>query len=186
MKKSLLLFLVAAFTFTQLVAQDPIFVKGDKVVMIGLGLGGGNLYSGSGYKMTFPPLAGSFEVGVKDDVLEKGSLGLGGGFGYTGYKWEYNSSYGWKYSNFILAARGYFHYPLVKKLDTYTAITLGYNIASSKYYGTGTPYDDTSSYGGVVFGWLVGGRYYFSDTFAGCLELGYGVSYLTIGVAFKL
>jgi hypothetical protein len=136
--------------------------------------------------MTFPPLAGSFEVGVKDDVLEKGSLGLGGGIGYTGYKWDYSGSYGWKYSNFIIGARGYFHYPLVAKLDTYTGITLGYNIASSSYYGTGTPYDDTSSYGGFVWAWFVGGRYYFNEKVAGLLELGYGVSYLTIGVAFKL
>ena len=186
MKKAGLFLVVAVFTFTQLGAIDPIFVKGDKVLSIGVGLGGSSLYSGSGYKMTFPPLAGSFEVGIKDEVLQKGSLGLGGVIGYSGYKWEYTSDYGWKYSNFILGARGYFHYPLVKKLDTYTGITLGYNIASSTYYGSGTPYDDTSSYGGFIWAWFVGGRYYFHEKVAGLLELGYGVSYLTIGVAFKL
>ena len=37
MKKSVLLLVVAVFTFTQLVAQDPIFVKGDRVLNIGLG-----------------------------------------------------------------------------------------------------------------------------------------------------
>lgn len=186
MKKLLLISVIAILAFGQIKAQDPIFVKGDKVVSVGLGLGGGYLYSGSGYKMTFPPLTGSFEVGVKDDVLEKGSLGLGGVLGYTGYKWEYNNNYGWKYSNIIIGGRGYFHYPLISKLDTYTGLTLGYNIASSTYYGSGTPFDDTSSYGGFIWAWFVGGRYYFNEKVAGLLELGYGVSYLTIGVAFKL
>jgi hypothetical protein len=36
-----------------------------------------------------------------------------------------------------------------------------------------------------VSSFFVGGRYYFSEFFAAMLELGYGVSYLNIGVALK-
>jgi hypothetical protein len=184
MKRILLLFVTAVFSLAQLTAQESMFVKGDKVLTVGLGLGT-SLYSGSGYKMTFPPLAASFEVGVKDGIFEKGSLGIGGGIGYTGYKYEY-AGWGWKYSNIIIGARGYLHYPLVKKLDTYTALTLGYNISSSNEFGTNSGYEYDYSSGGFIWGFLVGGRYYLKDNFALVAELGYGVTYLTLGVAFKL
>jgi hypothetical protein len=183
MKKSILLFVAAVFSLTQLTAQESLFAKGDKVLSIGLGLGT-SLYSGSYYSMTFPPLAASVEFGVKDGIFEKGSLGVGVGLGYTGYKYEY-ADWGWKYSNYILGARGYLHYPLVKKLDTYTGITLGYNISSANEFGTGGDPDYDYSSGGFIWAWFVGGRYYLKDNFALLAELGYGVTYLTLGVAFK-
>jgi hypothetical protein len=184
MKKFILFFVAVVFSFTQLTAQDRIFVKGDKILGVGIGLGT-TLYSGSYYSMTFPPLAASIEFGVKDDIFEKGSLGVGGILGYTGYKYEY-SGWGYKYSNLILGGRGYLHYPLVKKLDTYTGITLGYNISSSNEFGTNSGYEYDYSSGGFIWGFFVGGRYYLKDNFALLAELGYGVTYLTLGVAFKL
>ncbi len=41
--------LAAIFTALNLAAQDPIFLKGDKVLNLGVGLGS-TLYSGSFYK----------------------------------------------------------------------------------------------------------------------------------------
>ena len=117
--------------------------------------------------------------------LIKGSIGIGGYLGYSSYKWEY-SGWGWKYSNFILGVRGVFHYPLVAKLDTYTGLLLGYNIASSKETGAAIGgYNYSASSGGVVGAWFVGARYYFTDKFAVMGELGYGITYLNLGVALK-
>ncbi len=50
--------------------------------------------------------------------------------------------------------------------------------------GTGAPclYRPGS---GLVSSFFIGGRYYFSDSMAAMLELGYGVAYLNLGVAFK-
>ena len=183
MKKLLFFITAAAFLTAPLTAQESMFVKGDKVFSIGFGLGT-SLYSGSYYKMTFPPLAGSIEFGVKDGIFEKGTLGVGAVAGYTGYKYEY-SGWGWKYSDFIIGGRGYLHYPLVKKLDTYTGITLGYDISTATEFGTNSGYDYDSSSGGFIWAWFVGGRYYLKDNFALQAELGYGVTYLTLGVAFK-
>ena len=184
MKKLLLLLLVAVFSLSQLVAQESTFVKGDKVLNLGIGLGS-TLYSGSYYKAGFPPISVSLEVGVKDGILDKGSLGIGGYLGYSSHKWDY-SGWGWKYTNIIVGVRGNFHYPLVDKLDTYTGLMLGYNIATSKEYGNAViGYNYHASSGGVAFAWFVGGRYYFSNNFAGMLELGYGITYLNIGVALK-
>ena len=39
MKKLLLSFFVVCFALTQLVAQDPTFVKGDKALNLGIGFG---------------------------------------------------------------------------------------------------------------------------------------------------
>ena len=185
MKNLLMFFLVVSFSLSQLLAQESTFASGHKVLNLGLGLGS-TMYTGSYYKMGIPPLSASLEVGIKDNVLEKGSIGVGGYLGFSSYKWEY-SDWGWKYSNFIIGARGNFHYPLVDKLDTYTGLLLGYNISTSKEFGSAIPgFDYTASSGGIAYAWFVGARYYFKDTFAIMAELGYGITYLNLGVSLIL
>lgn len=185
MKKILLVAFVVCLTLPQLVAQEPTFIKGDKVLNVGIGFGS-SLYSGSYYHVTFPPISASLEFGVADNIIDdKGAIGVGPIVGFAAYKYDYQG-WGWKYSNLLFGGRGYFHYPLVKKLDTYTGLTLGYNIVSSTEFGTAPGYDYSTSSSGLVWAWFVGGRYYFKDNFAAFLELGYGVAYLNLGVAFKL
>ena len=128
MKKLILLFVAIVFSLTQMLAQESTFVKGDKVLNLGIGFGG--RYTGSGMTTSVPPLSASFEVGVKDGVLEKGSIGVGGMLAYSSHKWEY-SGWGWKYTSIVIGARGSFHYPLVDKLDTYTGLLIGYDISTS-------------------------------------------------------
>jgi hypothetical protein len=181
MKKLLLLLLVVSFSLTQLVAQESTFLKGDKVLNLGFGLGS-TLYSGLYYKSQIPPISASVEVGVVDNILEKGVIGIGGYLGYSSYKYEY-TTWGWKYSNIIIGARGNFHYPLVDKLDTYTGLLLGYRISTSKEIGVPIGLNPTS--GGVAYSWFIGARYYFSNNLAAMAELGYGISYLNLGVALK-
>lgn len=184
MKKSLLLVVVAVFAMSQLFAQESTFQKGDKVLNLGIGLGS-TLYSGTYYKSQVPPVSGSLEFGVVDNVVEKGVIGVGPYVGYSSYKYEY-SGWGWKYSNIILGVRGNFHYPLLDKLDTYTGLLLGYNVATSKEFGDPVPgWDYSYTAGGVAWSWFVGGRYYFTETLAAMLELGYGIAYLNLGVALK-
>ncbi len=184
MKKIILLFIITAFSLTQLLAQESTFVKGNKVLNLGIGFGSG-LYSGTGYTSSFPPVSASFEVGVKDGIAEKGSIGVGGYIGYSAHKWEY-LGWGWKYSNLIIGARGTFHYPLVDKLDTYTGLILGYDIVTAKETGTAVfGYNYSASSSGLAYSWFIGGRYYFTDKFAGMAELGVGITYLTLGVALK-
>jgi len=178
MKKILLLFVMASFALTQLVAQEPIFVKGDKVLNLSLGLG--SHYYTSYYKMSVPPVAASLEFGVADGIIDKGSIGVGPYLGYFSSKY---AGY-WKTSYLVLGARGNFHYPLLEKLDTYTGLMLGYNIVSYKdLEGYSGDYSGSSS--GISSAWFIGGRYYFNDNLAAMLELGYGIAYLNIGVALK-
>jgi hypothetical protein len=183
MKKIIVSLLVVCFCFIQAVAQDPVFVKGDKVLNLGLGIGS-TLYSGTYYHSQVPPVSASLEVGVADNVLEKGVIGVGGYLGFSSYKYEYSSS-GWKTSNIIIGARGNFHYPLVDKLDTYTGLLLGYGILHHSYFGIYGEEDYTGSSSGLQWAWFIGGRYYLKENLAAMLELGYGVAYLNIGIALK-
>ncbi len=183
MKKIILLFVVVVFSMTQLSAQKSTFGLGDKVLNLGIGFGSG-LYSGPGNTSSIPPLSASFEVGVKDNVIEKGSIGVGGFVGYTAYKWE-NMSWGYKYTNLIIGARGAFHYPLLEQLDTYTGLTLGYNFVSAKEFGAAGTFPYNKSGSGLSFAWFVGGRYYFNEKFGAMAELGVGITYLNLGVSMK-
>ncbi len=187
MKKTATLIL-ALFLFTGLMAQNPIFLKGDKVVNVGIGIGS-TLYASSYYHTKIPPISGSFELGFMDGVLEKGSIGLGGYLGLSAAKWEspyLGGSYGWNYTNFILGARGAFHYPLIEKFDTYAGVLLGYNIVSSKYFGDPSWSVGSAATSSVVYAGFVGGRYYFSEKIGAMVELGYGIAYLNLGIALKL
>jgi hypothetical protein len=183
MKKIILLSVVILLTLTQLSAQEATFSKGDKALNLGIGFGS-TWYSGTYYHSQVPPVSASLEFGVADNVIEKGSIGVGPYLGYSSYKWEY-SGWGYKYSNVLIGIRGNFHYPLVDKLDTYAGLFLGYNVVNSKEFGTLVGYDYTASAGGLRSAGFIGARYYFKETFAVMAELGYGVTYLNLGIAFK-
>jgi hypothetical protein len=179
MKRLILLFTVAILSIAQLSAQESTFVKGDKVINVGIGFG--SAYYSSYYTSHMPSLSGSFEVGVKDGIIDKGSIGVGGYIGFSSAKYEN----WWKTSNFLFGVRGSFHYPLANKLDTYTGLLLGYNIYSTKYYDAYSG-DYNASSSTVAFAWFAGARYYFNPKIAGMAEIGYGISYLTLGVSFKI
>jgi len=158
--------------------KESTIEQGSKVLNLGVGFG--STYYSSYYTSQTPALSASFEVGVKDGVIDKGSIGVGGYLGYSSAKW---TDY-YKTSNIIIGARGSFHYPLVDKLDTYTGLLLGYNIYSYTDYSGFTGLHGSN--GGLTLAWFAGARYYVSNNFAVMGEIGYGISYLTLGVAFKL
>jgi hypothetical protein len=184
------LLLLTLFAFGYLLANAQEVAKGDKILNLGVGFGTA-LYSGSGNTSSVPPISGSLEVVIKDDLFEgKGAIGVGGYLGYTAYKWKYSGAgydYGWKYTNVIIGPRGYLHYSLVEKLDTYAGVMLGYNIVSAKETGNSIPgYNYSASSGGVIFSGFVGARYFFNDKLAGLVELGSGIAYLNLGIALRI
>jgi len=185
MKKRIEFFIIALF-LPFLVGAQNMFTEGDKVLNLGIGFGS-TLYTGSNYTSRTPPVSASFEVGVKDELFdENSSLGVGGYFGYTGAKWEYQD-WGWNYSSVILGGRGLLHYQLLDDWDTYTGIMLGYNVVNSSSFGSEGSFSNYSTVGsGLTSSWFIGGRYYFTEKFAGMFELGYGVAYLNVGIALKL
>lgn len=162
--------------------QEPVFIKGSRVFNAGLGIGT-SVFSSTYNRLVIPPLSASLEVGVTDHVLEKGSVGVGPYIGFLSYKWQF-SDYRARYTNTIIGVRGNFHYPFIEKLDTYSGLLLGWDIVNVKE--TGDPYDnyeDSASH--IAWAWFIGARYYFRENMAAMAELGYGPSYLNLGLAFS-
>ncbi|MDR2118524.1 MAG: hypothetical protein LBP25_03190 [Tannerellaceae bacterium] len=171
MKKLIFLSIISFFAVTA--NAQEVFQKGTNVVNLGIGIG------------SHIPVQASFEHSIVDGLIkgENGAIGVGA---YAGW-YSYSDSYALgklSYNNLVLGARGAFHYQFVDKLDTYAGVMLGYEIVSSKWDGTGL-YDGSASASGLSYSTFVGARYYFSPSIAAYGELGYGISYLSVGVALK-
>jgi len=170
MNKSFFLKVSAVLLFCAMIgvsvnAQD-VFVKGDKIINAGIGLG--NTYSGYSSMI---PIAGSFEYCVKDNLFdEKSSLGVGAYFGFAAKNhWTF----------LYPGVRGALHYQFVEKLDTYAGLMLGMRLLSWSYGGSSASYSD------FIIPFYIGGRYYFSDNIGAFAELGHGIAYLQLGVSLK-
>lgn len=187
MRKLLLILAVISMGY-QSHAQESTFNANDLVFNAGIGFGT-SLYSGRYYSSVLPPLSISGEYGIQEDfILEDLTLGVGGylGFASSEYRVRFgNRDYGYRYNYTVIGVRGALHYPLVDKLDTYGGFMLGYNIFSSRSFGN-APNDFSPANGGLGLSMYLGGRYYFNDNLAGMAEIGWGVSYLNLGVAFKI
>ncbi len=197
------LFLAATFMLSFIVVSAQNIVKGDKIINLGLGLGTNYTAGGAGFSNSFLPISASMEMIIKDGIFSdgKGAVGIGGFAQYMNYKYSVYSnpdigggiingltlksaqvsplSSDWKYNKFIIGPRLYLHYNFLDKLDTYTGFMLGLDFVS---WGNGS-----SDYNHTAFAWewFIGGRYYFNDNLAGMLELGYGATFVNIGVACK-
>ncbi len=182
--KHLLLSLTAFLMAAGLMAQTSVFNKGDKVVNAGIGFGS-TLYTGFGYGTKIPPISVSLEYGLLENLfdVDKLNLGVGGYGGFSTAKYETLTG-GRDFSAFIIGARGAFHYTFVDDLDTYAGLLLGFKIESYSGYGD-VPQDYRVPGSSPVFSSYVGARYYFSDSFAGMMELGYGIAWINLGIAFK-
>lgn len=174
------------FDPTKVIPQT--IAKNDKLLSVGIGLIK-QLPNGNSNKLTIPPIPVSFEYIIKDDLFNRnGSLGVGGFLGYSTAS-EKNSYWKYKSSRLIIGARGYLHYALVEKLDTYTSVLLGYKSdATSINYED--RYSDQNNYktndGSPTLNIFAGCRYFFSDKIAGMAEVGWGISIFTVGVTVKL
>lgn len=154
------------------------FNKGDKVLNLGIGFGNA-LHTGSYYSSVLPPVSASFEVGIINHVFDdKSSIGVGGYIGYASSKYKF-SSYDYRLSDLILSSKGAFHYQLVDKLDTYAGLLVGFRFG----YDNDPDYDYSTS--NLIGAGFIGARYYFTDNFAVMSELGYGIAYLNLGIAYK-
>ena len=176
--------------------QAQSFQEGDNVLGVGVGLLGGYGvgWSGSDYSQT-PAINLHFDHGMGE--LGPGTWGLGGYVGYksASYKARYFNfyQYDYRYTWLVIGARGTWHYNEWHgndKLDTYGGIMLAYRGVSYKdetdYGSQGNLSHYTYSGSGLGFSGFVGARYYFSDQIGAYGELGYGLSWLQVGLAVKL
>ena len=168
--------------------------KGDGLLNLGLGMS--SYYtSGSGFKVTLPPLEASYETFVSD------AFSVGGFAGYYGAKYENETEVAGividteiKYSYLTFGALGNYHFVNDESFNVYAGAKLGYVSASTKLtQDTNETFEEDdliskvgATASGVIFGAHVGARYHLSESLALNAELGYGISLLKVGVSFKL
>lgn len=143
---------------------------------IGVGIGS----SFSAGSLSLPPLSLSVDYGYSDQIS------IGGYIGYVSSKEDFAVlNYSWKYTYMVVGVRGAYHMDLVDGIDTYGGLLLGYNIASVKYEGslTGIP---EPKVGGIAYAAFVGGRYHFNEKLGVFAELGYGITFLNLGLTLKM
>lgn len=173
MKYAILFFTLTFFSLTMGHAQE--FEAGSNVINAGIGLGG--YYGDYSTSTESPVLSLSYERGIWE-MPGPGILSLGGYYGRKSFKYEsVYGDYSWSYN--VLGVRALYHYTGldVEHLDVYGGAMV------SVRFGSGDDYYDLDSLpqGSAI----VGGRWYFTESFAGFVELGYGVAYATLGASFR-
>lgn len=149
--------------------------KGQMDLNVGVGLGT-TLGLGGGL-----PISAALDYGINDNIS------VGGYVGFVSQKEETASILGTfttSYTNIIVGARGAYHLELVDGFDTYGGLLLAYNISSVELEPA-NPLFTPPSYSGLAYSAFVGGRYHFTDNLGAFAELGYGISYLQLGLTMK-
>lgn len=145
--------------------QAQAYEQGSSVIQATVGLGGG----------LGMPIGLAYDYGLKERI----SLG-----GYVGYASK-TVNYGFFDASFtyiLVGARGNYHFDAGDRFDPYVGVLLGYNAASVSTSNGGV----LAAGGGVAYGGQLGARYFLTDNLAAVGELGYGIGYLTLGLAYKL
>jgi len=183
--KILLSFVSLALFFNGLQAQT--FKNGDFNINAGIGLGYTySLYSGVS---SWPAIVVSAEKGIKE-LPNLGVLSIGGTFGFKHISLSGTGS-DWNWNDFYIGARGALHLSAITsdKLDVYGGASLGVRIYTypDVVYNGGYDYSiEKKAHTTAFFGIFGGAKYSFTEKFAVFGELGYDISWLKLGVSFKL
>jgi hypothetical protein len=179
------------------------FNENSKIVNIGMGLGYRSYYKygkGNGWShRTSPAFNISYEQALKAPV-GPGLIGIGGFLGYQrsvlrndnyfydNHKYYYEHL--WTYM--FLAVRAAYHADALvfEKGEIYFGAALGLRFNTYRYYNN-SPDPHKQNYevreGSIAprFSVFAGGRYYLTNNLGAFMELGYGISYLNLGLSIK-
>lgn len=179
------------------------FNESSKIINIGIGFGGRSYYNYSratGYSYrSSPAISVSYEQALPKKV-GPGFLGLGAYLGYQSAYLKYDDYYynnnkyyyrhNWKYMMFTV--RGAYHLDALnfEKGEIYFGGIIGLRYTSYSYETNSldpnkNSYQLSNSSLWPAWSFFGGGRYYLAKNIAIYGELGYGISYLTVGASIK-
>lgn len=194
---------------TEAIADGSLCYDGtSRILNVGFGFGGFNLYrsfKGSGYKYhSTPALSISYEQALPKKI-GPGFIGLGGYLGfqtasakYSDNNYYYNGNIGnytskFRWSNYLLAARASYHLDdlISSNTELYGGLMVGMRFQHFRFSTTNPDpsanlwnYNSGELYRAISL--FVGGRYYFSKELSAFGEAGYGLSWITLGISYKL
>jgi len=127
---------------------------------------------------------------VSGEIAYNDRIAIGAWADTWGYGESYATSvgnYDWNVRYVALAGTGAYHFPIksTPRLDPFLGLALGYFMVSSKAEGlSGVTYAGDASR--IFLGGFGGARYFFNDSMSGVARAGFGASYLTLGVDFRI
>ncbi len=191
-RKLLLIAAVLLLGLTNVKAQD-VFNKGAIAVNANIGLSNYSYsYALLSSSVGLPPISAAVDVGVLDGLIaDRASVGVGGYAGLSTYSYKYYEYYKETMTRMCFGVRGTFHFQLTEKLDTYAGLMLGLYTYSYKYsynpdYSYYDDYDLRNNHSDMSFSSFIGARWYMSKNFGFNAELGYGFTYISAGLTFRL
>ncbi len=183
-------FFIFVFATSSVFAKDTVkansdlpFRKGTK--LLGLSVGA-SIDNYAGDLRPHPVPAITYDQGFFDNV-GIGNIGIGGVAAYKFLREKYNwGNYDQHSGSFYFGLRGTYHFTYFKnrniKFDPYAGVMLGVKITHSedswyKYYYT-------KAY--LAKGFFIGARYVLNERFSAFSELGYNISFVSIGIFANL
>lgn len=164
---------------------------GDNVVSVAAGFG--TSYGAFTYGKQTPAFSLQYERGLWQ--AGPGVISLGGYLGYKSYQYSgsfLGFSYQEKWNYTIFGVRGAWHLQNfdgteLQKWDLYGGAMLGYFNLNYTYSDNdpSVDYSDINYSSSVGLSAFLGARYFFTPKLAAQGEIGYGISYLNLGVAYK-
>ena len=127
---------------------------------------------------------------MSGEIAYNDRIAIGAWADTWGYGESYATSvgnYDWNVRYVALAGTGAYHFPIksTPRLDPFLGLALGYFMVSSKAEGlSGVTYAGDASR--IFLGGFGGARYFFNDSMSGVARAGFGASYLTLGVDFRI
>lgn len=124
--------------------------------------------------------------GLNGEVAYNEHIGIGGWLD----TWSYGQTFGtydWNVRYIALAGTGAYHFAIKDnpKLDPFAGAALGYYIVSTSTNVTGAGAFQGSA-SRMFLGGYGGVRYFFKPQLSGVARLGFGSSYLTLGLDYRM
>src|SRR4051812_9259871 len=130
-----------------------------------------------------PAFGANLEFGVTEPgKAGPGIIGVAGRLDYFGFSDVY-----YKYTWIAVGVFANYHFAMDAKMwDPFLGLGLGYQNVSVSAQGDDNPFSTSAWGSGVYFAGNAGIRYFFSPNFAARAQLGFGITYLVVGVDFGL
>lgn len=143
----------------------------------------------AGFHLGMSGVGSTASVGVQGQIAINERISVGGWIDTWSYGQSYTflgSSTEWNTRYFAIAGTGSYHFPIANKpkLDPFVGLSLGYYVVNATTSASSGTF--TGSGSRVFLGGQAGGRYFFRENMSALALVGFGASYLTLGMDFGL
>jgi hypothetical protein len=176
------------------------FDESTHIINVGIGVGSGYYYKRVGGKYSSSPAISLSYEQPWPQRLGPGYLGVGAylGFQTSHYRYDYKHPSWWnnnnyyyeeRWNHYIVTGRAAYHWDVLnsEKAEVYAGVIIGARFRTYSYTDNDPDYDYYNNGSAVspAYSVFAGARYYFGKNIGVYAEVGYGISYGTVGLSIK-